>query len=67
MWILSETQCALSQYMGYASHTMDSVSGVGVLDKAFLVMNALVTRPLSLNETVEMMPVCIALVQHLLV
>lgn len=39
--------------MGYDSHTMDSVSGVGVLDKAFLVMNALVTRPLTLNETVE--------------
>ncbi len=39
--------------MGYASHTMDSVSGVGVLDKAFLVMNALVTRPLSLNEAVD--------------
>ncbi len=39
--------------MGYDSHTMDSVSGVGVLDKAFLVMNALVTRPLSLNETID--------------
>ena len=32
---------------------MDSVSGVGVLDKAFLVLNALVTRPLSLADTVE--------------
>lgn len=32
---------------------MDSVSGVGVLDKAFLVINALVTRPLSLSETVD--------------
>lgn len=32
---------------------MDSVSGVGVLDKAFLVLNALVTRPLSLAEAVE--------------
>ena len=39
--------------MGYASHTMDSVSGVGVLDKAFLVLNALVTRPLSLAEAVD--------------
>jgi DNA-binding IclR family transcriptional regulator len=32
---------------------MDSVSGVGVLDKAFVVLNALVTRPLSLSEVVE--------------
>jgi DNA-binding IclR family transcriptional regulator len=32
---------------------MDSVSGVGVLDKAFVVLNALVTRPLSLNDVVE--------------
>ena len=32
---------------------MDSVSGVGVLDKAFLVMNSLVTRPLSLAEVIE--------------
>ena len=32
---------------------MDSVSGVGVLDKAFLVLNALVTRPLSLAEAVD--------------
>jgi DNA-binding IclR family transcriptional regulator len=32
---------------------MDSVSGVGVLDKAFVVLNALVTRPLSLAEVVE--------------
>ena len=31
---------------------MDSVSGVGVLDKAFVVMNALVVRPLSLAEVV---------------
>ena len=32
---------------------MDSVSGVGVLDKAFMVLNALVARPLSLSESVE--------------
>lgn len=32
---------------------MDSVSGVGVLDKAFVVLNALVARPLSLFESVE--------------
>ena len=32
---------------------MDSVSGVGVLDKAFVVMNALVVRPLSLAEVVD--------------
>jgi DNA-binding IclR family transcriptional regulator len=32
---------------------MDSVSGVGVLDKAFLVLNALVTSPASLTEIVE--------------
>lgn len=32
---------------------MDSVSGVGVLDKAFVVMNALVARPLSLAEAVD--------------
>jgi DNA-binding IclR family transcriptional regulator len=32
---------------------MDSVSGVGVLDKAFVVLNALVARPLSLAESVE--------------
>jgi DNA-binding IclR family transcriptional regulator len=32
---------------------MDSVSGVGVLDKGFLVLNALVTRPLSLAEVVD--------------
>ena len=32
---------------------MDSVSGVGVLDKAFLVLNELVARPLSLTEVVE--------------
>ena len=32
---------------------MDSVSGVGVLDKAFVVLNCLVTRPLSLAEVVE--------------
>ena len=32
---------------------MDSVSGVGVLDKAFVALNALVTRPLSLNDVVE--------------
>ena len=32
---------------------MDSVSGVGVLDKAFVVLNALVARPLSLSEAVE--------------
>lgn len=32
---------------------MDSVSGVGVLDKAFLVLNELALRPLSLNEVVE--------------
>ena len=32
---------------------MDSVSGVGVLDKAFVVLNVLVTRPLALAEVVE--------------
>jgi DNA-binding IclR family transcriptional regulator len=32
---------------------MDSVSGVGVLDKAFVVLNALVARPLSLTEVIE--------------
>jgi DNA-binding IclR family transcriptional regulator len=32
---------------------MDSVSGVGVLDKAFLVLNELVAHPLSLTEVVE--------------
>ena len=32
---------------------MDSVSGVGVLDKAFVVLNALVARPLSLSGAVE--------------
>jgi DNA-binding IclR family transcriptional regulator len=32
---------------------MDRVSGVGVLDKAFVVLNALVARPLSLSESVE--------------
>ena len=32
---------------------MDSVSGVGVLDKAFVVLNALVARPLTLSESVE--------------
>jgi DNA-binding IclR family transcriptional regulator len=32
---------------------MDSVSGVGVLDKAFLVLNELVARPLSLTEVVD--------------
>lgn len=32
---------------------MDSVSGVGVLDKAFVVLNCLVTRPLSLSEVIE--------------
>jgi DNA-binding IclR family transcriptional regulator len=32
---------------------MDSVSGVGVLDKAFIVLNALVSRPASLAEVVE--------------
>lgn len=32
---------------------MDSVSGVGVLDKAFSVLNALVARPSSLAEVVE--------------
>ncbi|MEY4632641.1 MAG: hypothetical protein RLZ18_13 [Actinomycetota bacterium] len=32
---------------------MDSVSGVGVLDKAFIVMNALVVRPLSLAEVID--------------
>ena len=29
---------------------MDSVSGVGVIDKAFTVLNAVVERPLTLNE-----------------
>ena len=32
---------------------MDSVSGVGVLDKAFVVLNVLVIRPLTLAEVVE--------------
>ncbi len=32
---------------------MDSVSGVGVLDKAFIVLNSLVDRPLSLAEAVQ--------------
>ena len=32
---------------------MDSVSGVGVLDKAFLVLNSLVDRPHTLNEVVD--------------
>lgn len=32
---------------------MDSVSGVGVVDKAFVVLNVLVTRPLALAEVVE--------------
>ena len=32
---------------------MDSVSGVGVLDKAFVVLNVLVTRPLALQDVVE--------------
>lgn len=32
---------------------MDSVSGVGVLDKAFVVLNVLVTRPLALSEVVD--------------
>ena len=32
---------------------MDSVSGDGVLDKAFVVLNVLVTRPLALAEVVE--------------
>jgi DNA-binding IclR family transcriptional regulator len=32
---------------------MDSVSGVGVLDKAFIVLNALVSRPASLAEVVD--------------
>jgi DNA-binding IclR family transcriptional regulator len=32
---------------------MDSVSGVGVLDKAFLVLNALVMQPSSLSEVAE--------------
>lgn len=32
---------------------MDSISGVGVLDKAFGVLNAVVERPLTLNEVVE--------------
>ena len=32
---------------------MDSVSGVGVVDKAFVVLNVLVTRPLTLAEVVE--------------
>jgi len=32
---------------------MDSVSGVGVMDKAFLVLNVLVTRPLNLAEVIE--------------
>ena len=32
---------------------MDSVSGVGVLDKAFVVLNALVERPLSLADAVQ--------------
>ena len=33
---------------------MDSVSGVGVLDKAFVVLNALVERPLSLSDAVRL-------------
>jgi DNA-binding IclR family transcriptional regulator len=32
---------------------MDSVSGVGVIDKGFTVLNALVARPLSLHEVIE--------------
>ena len=32
---------------------MDSVSGVGVLDKAFVVLNALVERPLNLQEVID--------------
>ena len=32
---------------------MDSVSGVGVLDKAFVVLNALVARPLTLSEVID--------------
>lgn len=32
---------------------MDSISGVGVLDKAFTVMNAVVERPLTLNEVMS--------------
>jgi DNA-binding IclR family transcriptional regulator len=32
---------------------MDSVSGVGVLDKAFVVLNSLVAAPLSLAEVVD--------------
>ncbi len=32
---------------------MDSVSGVGVIDKAFVVLNVLVSRPLTLAEVVE--------------
>ncbi|MEI6199829.1 MAG: helix-turn-helix domain-containing protein [Actinomycetota bacterium] len=32
---------------------MDSVSGVGVLDKAFVVLNALVMRPLTLAEVID--------------
>ena len=31
---------------------MDSVSGVGVLDKAFTVLNAVVERPMTLAEVV---------------
>ena len=32
---------------------MDSVSGVGVIDKAFVVLNALVSRPMNLAEVIE--------------
>lgn len=32
---------------------MDSVSGVGVIDKGFVVLNALVAKPLPLNEVIE--------------
>lgn len=32
---------------------MDSISGVGVIDKGFAALNALVNRPLSLQEVVE--------------
>lgn len=32
---------------------MDSVSGVGVIDKAFIVLNALVSQPGTLSEVVE--------------
>lgn len=43
----------LSQYVGYSSQLMDSVSGVGVLDKGFAVLNELVAGPLSLSLIVE--------------